>query len=244
MASRYERALQESEQALEKTKNRHDATADELQRFLITKEGESAKDAGMPTSTNTRANKRVIGKAMTKGGMLLKGKNPANVSRITAFGSDLLAHPTLQQQRQEEDIRARMSSAAEAFRKAVRETQTMRQEYFNFQLPRFLRVSDAWIRYAVINVFLQSLKECADEIDLGLQYHLTRYAYLMESTALQDGSSITPGGIEDGPGIKVVISAIDNQQDFKVYMQNYAVSHAPKGPRREGPWEEGFVSRG
>lgn len=159
------------------------------------------------------------------------------------FGPVLLTYPTLQQQRQEEDIRGRMSSAAEAFRKAVQETQTMRQEYFNFQLPRSLRVRGVRMRIlrrAVI--FLQALKECADEIDLGLQYHLTRYAYLMESTALQDGSSITPGGIEDGPGIKLVISSIDNQQDFKVYMQNYAVSHPPKGPRREGPWEEGFVS--
>lgn len=46
----------------------------------------------------------------------------------------------LQQQRQEEDIRTRMSTAAELFRKAVTETQQMRQEYFNFQLPRILRV--------------------------------------------------------------------------------------------------------
>lgn len=81
LSTRYERALQESEQALEKAKNRHDVTADELQRFLLFKEGESSKDAGMPTSSNTRTNKRVIGKAMTKGGMLLKGKNPANVGR-------------------------------------------------------------------------------------------------------------------------------------------------------------------
>lgn len=64
----------------------------------------------------------------------------------------------------------------------------------------------------------------------------------MESTALSDGSVITPSGIEDGPGIKVVIGSIDNQNDFKTFMQNYAVSHAPTGPRRQGPWEEGFVS--
>jgi hypothetical protein len=63
----------------------------------------------------------------------------------------------------------------------------------------------------------------------------------MESTALNDGTSVSPAGIEDGPGIKLVISSIDNQHDFKVFMQNYAVAHAPKGPRREGPWEEGFV---
>lgn len=105
------------------------------------------------------------------------------------------------------------------------ETQTLRQEYFNFQLPRILR----------------SLKECADEIDLGLQYHLSRYAFLMESTALSDGTTLSPTGADDGPGIKHVINSIDNAHDFKVFMQHYAVAHAPKGPRREGAWDEGHI---
>jgi hypothetical protein len=38
----------------------------------------------------------------------------------------------------------------------------------------------------------QSLKECADEIDLGTQYHLTRYAFLFESIVLSDGSTLIP----------------------------------------------------
>jgi len=46
-----------------------------------------------------------------------------------------------QLQRQEDDIRLRMSNASDAYRKAVTETQAIRQEYFNFQLPRILRVS-------------------------------------------------------------------------------------------------------
>ena len=38
------------------------------------------------------------------------------------------------------------------------------------------------------------------------------------------------------------MESIDNRADFRVYMQNYAVAHTgPRGPRREGPWEEGFV---
>lgn len=48
----------------------------------------------------------------------------------------------LQLQRQEDDIRFRMSNASDAYRKAVTETQAIRQEYFNFQLPRILRVSN------------------------------------------------------------------------------------------------------
>lgn len=46
-----------------------------------------------------------------------------------------------------------------------------------------------------------------------------------------------------GPGLKPIMESIDNRQDFKVYMQNYAIAtNRPTGPRREGPWEEGFVS--
>lgn len=41
----------------------------------------------------------------------------------------------------EDDTRARMAQASETFRKAVLESQTLRQEYFNFQLPKILRVS-------------------------------------------------------------------------------------------------------
>lgn len=47
---------------------------------------------------------------------------------------------TKQIQRQEDDIRARMSVASDMYRKSVTDTQAMRQEYFNFQLPRILRV--------------------------------------------------------------------------------------------------------
>jgi len=121
-------------------KARFDATAEELERLLVAKEGESFKDAGMRTSASSTSNgasgsgpgqapsggggKRALGKAMTKGGMLFKGKGAAAM------------------QRQEEDVRTRMAQTSETFRKAVLESQALRQEYFNFQLPKILRVSD------------------------------------------------------------------------------------------------------
>jgi hypothetical protein len=46
--------------------------------------------------------------------------------------------------------------------------------------------------------FVQALKECADEIDLGTQYHLTRYAFLFESIILSDGSTLVPLTIDEG----------------------------------------------
>src|SRR6267378_7630650 len=47
-----------------------------------------------------------------------------------------------------------------------------------------------------------------------------------------------------GPGLKPTIESIDNRSDFKVYMQNYAYAHGgvQRGPRRNGPEYEGFVS--
>ncbi|EIN09430.1 GTPase activating protein [Punctularia strigosozonata HHB-11173 SS5] len=211
LANRYERALQESEQATEKSKSRFDMTAEELERVLLAKEGESSAGGLQAKSPGGASGKRVLGKAMKGGGLLLKGKNPGNIAR------------------QEDDVRSRMSAASDVYRKAVTDTQTIRQEYFNFQLPRILR----------------ALKECADEIDLGLQYHLTRYAYLFESIVLTDGQTLSPTSVDEGSGqgLKAIIDAIDNRGDFRVYMQNYAYAHGGvvRGPRREGPPEAGFL---
>jgi Rho GTPase-activating protein RGD1 len=105
------------------------------------------------------------------------------------------------------------------------------------------------------------LKEGADEIDNGLQYHLGRYAFLFESLLHTDGTTLAPleqdlsqyifhrlvrdcDDFAVAPGLRAVIEVIDNRGDFKLYMQNYAVAHASSGQkvlRREGPWQEGFV---
>jgi hypothetical protein len=58
-----------------------DLTSEELERVLLQKEGESLKDNVVHQSRSGGAgSKRVIGKAVAKGGLLLKGKNPGNVS--------------------------------------------------------------------------------------------------------------------------------------------------------------------
>jgi hypothetical protein len=87
LSSRYERALMDSEALTEKAKAKVDSTVEELERLLVAKEGENIKDTGVQQGRNGPAlgGKRVIGKAVAKGGMLLKGKNPANVSFFFFF---------------------------------------------------------------------------------------------------------------------------------------------------------------
>jgi len=65
---------------MEKSKNRLDVSSEELERVLLQKEGESLKDGGLqPKNQGGVAGKRALGKAVAKGGLLLKGKNPGNV---------------------------------------------------------------------------------------------------------------------------------------------------------------------
>lgn len=210
--TRLERNLTEAEMSVEKSRHRFDSAAEDLERLLLLKSGESTKGGELQgsSSSNGPPGKRTLGKAIGKSGLLFKNKNPQQILR------------------QEEEIRVRTSNASDAFRKEVLATQGIRQEYFNLQLPRILR----------------SLKESSEEIDNGLQYHLARYAFLFESTVLGDGMAITPVTTMDGSvGLKSAAEGIDNRTDFKTYMQNYSVVHGReyRGPRREGPYEEGFV---
>jgi hypothetical protein len=213
--TRLERSLLDAEMSVEKSRQRFDSAAEDLERLLLVKSGESAKGGELQgTSSNGGPpGKRTLGKAIGKSGLLFKNKNPQQILR------------------QEEETRIRTSNASDAFRKEILATQGIRQEFFNLQLPRILR----------------SLKESSEEIDNGLQYHLARYAFLYESTVLSDAMAITPVSTVDGSvGLKAAVEGIDNRADFKTFMQNYSIAHARdyRGPRREGPYEEGFVPSG
>lgn len=113
-------------------KGRFDTTVEELERILILKEGGSLKDSGMQLSPGGSANgssdsgggggRKKLGKAIGKGaGLTRKGEDE-------------------QMQRQEDEVRQRMSQASDTFRKSVLDAQSVRQEYFNTQLPKILRV--------------------------------------------------------------------------------------------------------
>jgi hypothetical protein len=80
LATRYERSLVDAEVAMEKSKSRFDTIAEELERVVVAKEGESIKDLGVQQgSRNNPKGRRAIGNAVAKGGLLLKGRNPASV---------------------------------------------------------------------------------------------------------------------------------------------------------------------
>ncbi|GAA5850966.1 hypothetical protein JCM3766R1_003960 [Sporobolomyces carnicolor] len=225
VGQRLDKHVLEQEQLVDKARARFDSAAEELERFLLIKSGESITPTNVPhaaasgsspsnSSTSQLANGSISsgaggGSGGGKGRSLmskLKGgpKNPAQVAK------------------QEEELRSRMGQASDSYRAMVLGSQSVKQEYFNQQLPKLLR----------------TLKEGTDELDLGTQYHLSRYAYLFESLLVTDGLTVSPVSIEDGPGVKAVIEAIDSREDFKTFLQQYTLNwqmSGQKGPKRDVP---------
>ncbi|GAA5933758.1 uncharacterized protein JCM15063_001410 [Sporobolomyces koalae] len=213
LGTRLERGLSEQDAMVDKARTRFDSAAEELERLLLVKSGESLSTTTVPHAAphnhaGGSSNSGNGGSGTSKGRSLmskLKGpKNPAQIAK------------------QEEEMRSRMGQASDSYRAMVQGAQGVKQEYFNLQLPKLLR----------------TLKEGSDEIDLGTQYHLSRYAYLFESLLVTDGLTISPVSVEDGPGVKAVVDAIDSREDFKTYMQQYALNwqmSGQKGPKRDAP---------
>jgi Rho GTPase-activating protein RGD1 len=187
---RLEKALQDCESNSDKARQKFDSAAEDLERVLLSKAGETSAAANLSTTTLSSASAlsrpRTFGKAMSK---FKAAKNPAQLQRL------------------EEEARQRMAGANDSYRREVIHTQQVRQEYFNVHVPRILRVRPPLFVLAVslfftvlrrLSATVQTLKESADEADLGTQYHLSRYAYLFEHVLVNDGLTVAPLGIEDG----------------------------------------------
>lgn len=81
--NRLERNLLEAESSVEKSRTRFDSAAEDLERLLLLKSGESTKGGELQGTTSSAGppGKRTLGKAIGKGGLLFKNKNPQQVSR-------------------------------------------------------------------------------------------------------------------------------------------------------------------
>ncbi|POY73436.1 hypothetical protein BMF94_3774 [Rhodotorula taiwanensis] len=212
LAAKLEKGLQEQEQLVDRARVRFDAAAEDLERLLVLKQGEMITPSSVPHAGSSSA-PGATSKGRTFGKAMSKLKGPKNAAQYA---------------KQEDEVRTRMGQTSDSYRAQVAGAQTARQEYFQSQLPRVLR----------------SLKENVDELDLGTQYHLSRYSYLLENTLVNEGLTIAPVAPEDGPGLRTVIESIDLREDFKTYMQQYSLnwqmSGQQRGPRRDGPEEDGF----
>ncbi|KAF8749114.1 Fes/CIP4, and EFC/F-BAR homology domain [Rhizoctonia solani] len=134
-------------------------------------------------------------------------------------------------QKQEEDIRARLSMASDGYPSPCSRLKDP-PRILQLSAPRILRVRLRSHFTTSANSLPVSQRMC-DEIDLGTHIISPDTHGASPVLCLSTPAHFTR------PRIKLTIESIDNRTDFKLYMQNYAVAHgAPKGPRREGPAED------
>jgi len=257
VGSRLDKVLNEAENNMDKSRQRYESAAEELERCLLLKAGESPRHdpslihrptdsqgqsynpsgSGISSSTSSIGtgsglgggpnSKRTFGKAMSK----LKNSSKGFGNSVGGFSN-----------KPEEELRSKVAHTSESYRREVSACQGARREHWVVGMPRVLR----------------ALKEGVDEADLGTQYHMSRYANVFENTLVSDGVTISPpsttgsvGGVEEGPGLKMIVEAIDNREDFKDFMQNYSVAwlQSPqaiaRGPAKRGEGmlnEDGYVA--
>jgi len=219
LGAKLDKNLTDSEASMEKARIRFDSAVEELERCLVTKAGESARsDPSLVPHAATSPSNPNFGSAPPAS----KRTFGKAMSKLKSSGKGIGG--SMSGNSKEEDLRKRMTDASEAYRREVQDCQATRKEHWVTSIPRVLR----------------GMKESADEIDNGTQFHLSRYAYLYEHLLLQDGITVSPpGGIEEGPGLKAVVEAIDSREDFRKYMEHYNVAWAQSPAGMKGPAKRG-----
>ncbi|RIA82502.1 Rho GTPase activation protein [Glomus cerebriforme] len=169
---KHEKAIQDSETALEKARGKYESHSEDWERTILQKNGD------IPPTSKPRTLTKVFSK---------QSKSPTQLVKM------------------EEDARNKAEAANATYRHHLTTTNATRHDYYEVHLPRMIT----------------TLKDTADECDIGLQYHLARYSYLFENTMMSDALVITPVNEDDGPALRKIVDQINNDADFYAYVQSY-----------------------
>lgn len=228
VGQRLDKVLNDAELGMDKAKTRFDSSVEELERCLMSKAGEHPSGRAEFQQTNPNLNSHSSSSSSMSLSSQANGPLPSQPSSKRTFGKAMSKLKSGGKSgfsgRSEEELRVKMAGASDEYRKQVQFCQGVRREHWVVGIPRILR----------------TLKENSDEIDFGTQFQLSRYAHLFEQMILQDGVTVSPpGGIEDGPGLKAVIEALDSRDDFTKYMEHYTVVWAQTPNGQKGPAKRG-----
>ncbi|KAJ3212462.1 hypothetical protein HDU82_001313 [Entophlyctis luteolus] len=182
------KAVHESENCLEKSKKKYEGCSEDWEHALLIREtvSEGISSLMMPPSRQGGLAKSLSTMQLWKQATITK--NPEKV------------------QKQEEDARTRAAIANENYKQQLATTNTLRSNYFQIHLPRFIRM------------LLQTNETC----DHGLQLQLIKHAHDMESMLLAEATLLSP--VESDKlesGIVRTLEKIDNSSDFHQYMAAY-----------------------
>ncbi|KAF9994955.1 hypothetical protein BGZ80_007647, partial [Entomortierella chlamydospora] len=143
--------------------------------------------------------------------ILQKAADPTASKKTMTKGMSIFRQPKSvnQLQRQEEEARAKASSAHEQYKTQLAKTNDTRQYYFSHTLPSMLK----------------NLKDTIDESDLSLQYYLMRYGYMYEDYMMKDAVILNP--INSDLGMRDRVEMVNKDADLQVFVQAYAAKATP-----------------
>ncbi|PVV04749.1 hypothetical protein BB560_000743 [Smittium megazygosporum] len=170
-----QRAAQAAIKSLEKTSGRVDS---EWEKYLLKKADK------LSTNQKSTSKPKSVGNSMSTLFRQNKSLKPEAIDRL------------------EQEARVKAKIADEMYKSHLEETNTVRDNYFNSQLPKILLTTRMFV----------------EEIDNALKWHLGKYSYAYECTILSDALTIKPN---DKPGLMDVVSNIDNSSDLKNFLDTW-----------------------
>ncbi|KAJ2894509.1 Rho GTPase-activating protein, partial [Coemansia aciculifera] len=212
---RYQKAIEESESLLEKARAKYEAQCSEWERLLLKTGG--GKPDGALASASTSASGGTH--STTSSSAITKTKNVSNaVSGI--FGKHKgSTQESLERMGQEAGVKAKVAN--EAYKRLLQQTNTMRRDFYDVQLPKILA----------------SVMGLIEEVDQFLKFSLGKYAYTYESAILADAITLKPMDGASMPGMVEMVGEIDSKADLDAYLMATA-KHGGRINRANIPYKE------
>ncbi|KAJ3020073.1 hypothetical protein HKX48_001379 [Thoreauomyces humboldtii] len=185
--------VQEAENCLEKAKVRYEATSEDWERAVQSREGANPRNdfskspsfgsfsgVGLHKSGSTRTLGSIVSNPMAR----FKAQTPA---------------------KRELDARNRAATCNDEYKQQLQKTNQIRGVFRNEHRLQFIR----------------SLKQSTDECDDGLKHHLNTYATAYCNNLYSEGQTIAPLKDDVHVGLVETIASIDNEGDFDAYAEAY-----------------------
>ncbi|KAJ1814051.1 Rho GTPase-activating protein, partial [Coemansia sp. RSA 2675] len=211
---RYQKAIEESESLLEKARAKYEVQCTEWERLLLKTGGGKPDGAFASAATSASgATHSTTSSAMTK------TKNVSNaVSGI--FGKHKgSTQESLERLGQEAGVKAKVAN--EAYKRLLQQTNSMRRDFYDVQLPKILA----------------SVMGLIEEVDQFLKFSLGKYAYTYESAILADAITLKPMDGAGMPGMVEMVGEIDSKADLDAYLMATA-KHGGRINRASIPYKE------
>ncbi|KAJ1888519.1 Rho GTPase-activating protein [Kickxella alabastrina] len=187
---KYQKAIEDTEVLLEKARAKYEIQCVEWEKLLVRSSKNDAPGGGGGGGPSSALSKtKNVGNAVSGIFSKHKGTTPESLERMG----------------QEAGVKAKMAN--EAYKRLLHQTNAMRRDFYDAQLPKILA----------------SVMGLIEEVDQFLKFSLGKYAYTYESAVLADAITLKP---MDGSGVGMVemVGDIDSKADLDAYLQATAKS--------------------